>query len=280
MNDPLSGHHVLAGERLSKDSLTEVDLAPSVTLEVVGSVAVVRMERPAIDSSTRLRLIEVLDEVATDGSVAATVLTGTGRVFAAGQDLHEHRRALKLDATTATQTLQTEYRPLLVRLACHPKPVVAAVNGVCAGGGLGLALACDLRIASSTARFVPAFLDLRLAPDCGVSELLGRVIGWGRARQVLLTGEAVSPDDAKSWGLVSAVVPEDELMPKVMAVAGRFVDAAAAVRATRTLLDAAENRASLTDALAREQVAQAELARNPAHVVAVEDVSAALRRRR
>jgi 2-(1,2-epoxy-1,2-dihydrophenyl)acetyl-CoA isomerase len=251
----------------------------NLLVERVGRVAVVVLQRPAFTTGLRTDLSATLEELACQVEVDALVLTGTGAAFVAGQDLDEHAAALASDPTTATRSLETEYGPIITRLADYPKPTVAAVNGVCAGGGLGLALACDLRVASATARFVPAFLDIRLAPDCGVSLLLGRAIGCGRARQLLLSGRAFTAAEAYDWGMVSGVVDRDDLRSAALARAEQLASAGAVVAATKQLLRAAEESGSLAAALSREGTVQAALAAAPEHASAVEALRSLMRSR-
>jgi 2-(1,2-epoxy-1,2-dihydrophenyl)acetyl-CoA isomerase len=263
------------GELMSSTSAANATLV----VEQVGRVGLVTLLRPAFTRSLRADLRQALEALAGDGAVGAVVIIGTGRVFVAGQDLEEHAAALARDPSTATSSLATEYGPVVELLASYPKPVVAAVNGVCAGGALGLALACDVRIAGASARFVPAFLDILLAPDCGVSALLGRTVGWGRARELLLTGRSLSADQAWAWGMVGSVVDDEGLRAAALSTADRLATAAPVVAATRMLLSAAEQESSLSAALRREGSVQAELARAPEHAAAVEDMRSRLRLR-
>jgi len=263
------------GELMSSTSAA----SSTLLVEQVGRVGIVTLLRPAFTRSLRADLRQALEALAGDGAVGAAVIIGTGRVFIAGQDLEEHAAALARDPSTATSSLATEYGPIVELLARYPKPVVAAVNGVCAGGALGLALACDVRIAAASARFVPAFLDILLAPDCGVSALLGRTVGWARARELLLTGRSLSADQAWTWGIVGSVVDDETLRAAALTTADRLASAAPVVAATRMLLSAAEQESSLAAALRREGAVQAGLARAPEHAAAVEDVRSRLRPR-
>jgi 2-(1,2-epoxy-1,2-dihydrophenyl)acetyl-CoA isomerase len=232
----------------------------------------VALRRPAVTRALRLGLLQMLHDVAAREPIGAVVITGTARIFCAGQDLDEHAAALAERPQTATASLDSEYTPLIELLADYPKPVVAAVNGVCAGGGLGLALACDVRVAATSARFVPAFVGIGLAPDCGVSATLGRAVGWARAREILLANRTVTAEEALAWGLVGSVVPDDDIRRAAVELAGRLAGAHTAVRATKQLLAAAETDAGLTAALHREAAVQAGLAALPEHAAGVHAV--------
>src|SRR5882757_10901624 len=123
-----------------------------VLVDRIGPVATVTINRPdrrnALDTATKVALREALVEVGADSTVRAVVLTGAGSAFCVGQDLAEHAEVLSTDAAKAFETVDEHYRPIVVALTTMPKPVVAAVNGACVGAGLGLALACDLRVFS------------------------------------------------------------------------------------------------------------------------------------
>jgi 2-(1,2-epoxy-1,2-dihydrophenyl)acetyl-CoA isomerase len=234
-----------------------------------GAIATITMNRPALTRVTRRELMTAVHVASAEPSVRVIVLTGTGTVFCAGQDLAEHAEALERDPATAVDSLRDEYRPLIGAIAGAPKPVIAAVNGACAGGGLGLALACDLRIARDDARFTPAFAAIGLAPDCGVSATLARAVGGARAREILLLSRPFTGADALRWGLVSAAVDATAFAATVTETAEALTQApAAALAATRQLLDAAAE--SLDEALWREYEQQCELAQTHQHRRAVQ----------
>ena len=134
------------------------------------------------------------------------VLTGAGRAFCAGQDLAEHAATLDDDPATAFATIEEHYTPIVNVLTTMPKPVLAAINGTCVGAGLGLALACDLRIAAAGARLATAFTAIGLTCDSGLSATLVRAVGAARASELILLGEPFTVEQAAEWGLVSQVV--------------------------------------------------------------------------
>ncbi|ABK53608.1 Enoyl-CoA hydratase [Acidothermus cellulolyticus 11B] len=184
----------------------------SVAVERTGAVAVVvlagRDGTGTLDLATKAALRDTLRRVADDSAVRAVVLTGTGSVFCLGQDLHEHAAALADDATRAWDTLRNHFNPIATALATMPKPVIAAVNGTAAGAGMSLALACDLRVAAPAATFHVAFPGIGLSVDTGMSWFLPRLIGYGRAMELLLRPRPISAAAAAELGLVTAVAED------------------------------------------------------------------------
>jgi 2-(1,2-epoxy-1,2-dihydrophenyl)acetyl-CoA isomerase len=175
-------------------------------------VLLLTIDRPKANAFN-LELIHALQdafrEAASDSQVHVIVLTGAGRVFGAGQDIEE----LKAQGQTISfreHLLQT-YNPLILQIRQIEKPVIAAVNGACAGASLGVALACDLRIAADSAKFVVGFTGIGLAPDTGVSLLLPALIGLGRASEFTFSNQPISAENALAWGLVNRVVPLENL---------------------------------------------------------------------
>lgn len=175
-----------------------------------GAVATVTLNRPdklnALDRPTRWELITALREVADDDAVRAVVLTGRGRAFCVGQDL-----AAVEELEHADETVAGSYNPIAHTLAELPKPVVAAVNGPAVGAGLGLALACDLRLAAEDASFSCAFGKVGLVPDTGVTWHLVRELGYARAFALATLGRAFTAAEAKDYGLINRVLPADDL---------------------------------------------------------------------
>jgi 2-(1,2-epoxy-1,2-dihydrophenyl)acetyl-CoA isomerase len=164
------------------------------------------------------------------------VVTGAGRGFCVGQDLAELRD--RVGDTGAL--LRGNYHPNVVAIRALEKPVIAAVNGPAAGAGLSLACACDLRLAAESASFVPAFVAVGLVPDSGGSFFVTRLLGQARAFEWMTTNRKLSAADAKEWGLVSDVVPDEQLAPRVSEFAAAY--AAAPTRAigmTKRLFDRA-----------------------------------------
>ncbi len=190
-------------------------MAGPLRLERDGALAVITLDRPevlnAFDETLTSALTLAVDEVAGDTAVRAVVITGAGRGFSAGQDLLD--RFLKVVAGEDLQLgneLRRRYHPVIAKIREMRKPVVAAVNGVAAGAGLGVAVACDVRVAAASASFRAAWSRIGLVPDAGSAYFLPRLIGWGRAMDMILTGDPVSADEALRIGLVTRVWPDEE----------------------------------------------------------------------
>jgi 2-(1,2-epoxy-1,2-dihydrophenyl)acetyl-CoA isomerase len=154
---------------------------------------------------------EALSAVESDAGVRVLVLTGAGRGFCAGQDLSDRAVAPGGEATDLGDSIERNYRPLVLRLRSLEKPVICAVNGVAAGAGANLALACDIVLAAKSASFVQAFAKIGLVPDCGGSYFLPRLVGTARAMGLALLAEKLSAEQAAGWGLVWKCVEDAEL---------------------------------------------------------------------
>lgn len=155
-------------------------------------------------------LASALDEVARDATCRAVLLTGAGRGFSAGQDLADVPTAA--DGTPDLGgVVERHYNPLIRRLRALPKPVVCAVNGVAAGAGANIALACDVVLAARSAQFIQAFARIGLVPDSGGTYFLPRLVGDARARGLAMLGEPLTADQAAAWGLIWKVVDDARL---------------------------------------------------------------------
>ncbi|MDX6223515.1 MAG: 2-(1,2-epoxy,2-dihydrophenyl)acetyl-CoA isomerase, partial [Frankiales bacterium] len=178
-----------------------------------GAVATITLNRPAALNACTVELkqalLDALTAVRDDAGVRAVVLTGAGRGFCVGQDLHEHAELLA--AGRELTTVGDHCNPIAHALASMPKPVLAGVNGVAAGAGAAFAFACDFRLIADSATIRPAFAGVGLGPDTGTSWTLQRLVGYGRATALLMLGESISPEHALEMGLVNAVVPDDQL---------------------------------------------------------------------
>src|SRR5690348_16920950 len=150
-------------------------------------------------------LVSELEDISRDESVRAVVLTGNGRGFCVGQDLREHVGMIESGDPAPLSTVVQHYNPIVMSLTTMPKPVIAAVNGMAAGAGAGLAFACDFRLASVKAGFLIAFANVGLSLDSGVSWTLPRLIGSARATALCLLAEPVTAESALEMGLVNAV---------------------------------------------------------------------------
>ena len=223
-----------------------------------GAVLTITLNRPdvlnALNRSVHDGLNRALEQ-SRDASVRAVVITGAGRGFCVGQDLQEFAAG----AADVSDNLRSNYHRNVLAIRALEKPVIAAVNGPAAGAGLSLALACDVRIASDSASFVPAFINIGLVPDSGGTWLARRLLGFARAFEWLTTGRRLVAEEARTWGLVSEVVPAEELPHRAQEVAALF--AAMPTRAvwqTKRLLDRAET-STFEEQLELEATTQAEL---------------------
>ena len=189
----------------------------------------VALNRPdklnSINASMKQELRGVLESSGKDPSVRALLLTGTGRGFCAGQDLDDRSVSAESSPPDFGKSLRKDYNPLITMLATLPKPVVCAVNGVAAGAGANLALACDFVLAASSASFVQAFCRIGLVPDSGGTWLLPRLVGMARARALAMLGEALDASTAEQWGLIYKCVDDDKLAKESASLAQRLAQA-------------------------------------------------------
>jgi 2-(1,2-epoxy-1,2-dihydrophenyl)acetyl-CoA isomerase len=250
--------------------MSDTMTAGTVTRDDAGGVATLTLQRPRLSHALRRDLLAAVRDVAADESVRAVLLTGTGRAFCVGQDLAEHVESLRGDAATSLNVVVEEYNPLVLALAALRVPVVVAVNGACAGAGLGIALAGDLRIAAAGAKFTTAFTGIGLSSDSALAARLVHSVGGSRAAQLLLLPEPFPAETAEQWGLVHRVVPPEQVLPEARALAVRLAAGpTAAYRAVKTVLATAATD-SLEDTLALEARLQADLGRTTDHREAVE----------
>lgn len=182
-----------------------------VLTEVNQGVLKITLNRPKVNAFN-FELIAAVQaafkQAERDAQVRCVLLTGSGSVFSAGQDVVEFRQAGEV---AYRYHLQRTYNPLILQIRRLEKPVMAAINGAVSGAALGIALACDLRIAADNARFVVGFGGIGLAPDSAVSLLLPTLIGLGRASEFTFSNLPISAEQALAWGLVNRVVPAAEL---------------------------------------------------------------------
>jgi len=230
-----------------------------------GAVATVTLNRPdrlnALDRSTRWDLIGALRDVGADPAVRAVVLTGTGRAFCVGQDL-----AAVEELDHADETVAGSYNPIAQTIADMRKPVVAAVNGLAVGAGMGLALACDLRIAADTASFACAFGKVGLVPDTAVSWYLVRELGYARAFWLAVSGRSVPASEAHALGLLNEVVPAEELADRARDLAELLASGPAHALALTKRQFRAVTEVSFEAALAMEARHQGDAGGHPDHV--------------
>ena len=189
--------------------------AMTYSTSIRDGVAWLRMERPkafnAVNREMALGLQAALDEAETQDAVRAIVLTGEGKAFCAGQDLKE-----ATDPDTDLQAIVREhYNPLIRRLRKIEKPILAAVNGVAAGAGANLALACDIVVAKESASFIQAFSKIGLIPDSGGTFMLPRLIGWQKASALMMLGDKVAAEEAERLGMIYKVFSDTEFEESV-----------------------------------------------------------------
>ena len=186
-----------------------------------GAVLTITLNRPevynAFNTALHAGLQEALTEAA-DPAVRAVVITGAGKGFCAGQDIKEFQDI----SSSIRDALERTYHPNIRLIRSLEKPVIAAVNGAAAGAGLSLACACDIRVASDAATFVPGFVGIGLVPDSGGSWFVHRLLGFARAFEWMATNRRLSAQEALEWGLVSEVVPAEGFAGAVAESAARW----------------------------------------------------------
>lgn len=197
-----------------------------IVYELTDGVATIALNRPqALNALTNQALTELaaaLNLSDADPSCRVLILTGRGRGFCAGQDLKEHQA--HGGATDIGEHVARYYNPLVLKLYHFPKPTIAMVNGVAAGAGMSLALACDFRIASQAARFSQAFVKIGLVPDSGSSYFLPRLVGVARALEMAMLGDVMDAATALQWGLVHRLVEAEMLEKETMNWARRLAE--------------------------------------------------------
>jgi len=195
----------------------------TVLYESADGIATITLNRPqaynAFDRRMHAELASALKEAERDPAARCIVLTGAGKAFCSGQDL----RDLAPDESFGA-LVRERYNPLVLKLRAIPRPIVAAVNGVAAGAGMSLALACDFRVAVDTARFVAAFANVGLVPDTGMSYLLPRLIGYARALELCMLGGTLDAVTAHSYGMLNVVATSADFPGAVRQLAERLAN--------------------------------------------------------
>jgi enoyl-CoA hydratase len=251
----------------------------TLLLERRDGIAFVTVNRPdklnALNTIVIAELGRAIDEVVADGSVRGVILTGAGpKAFIAGADISELASQSPLEGKARSLAGQAVFR----RFEASRKPVLAAVNGFCLGGGCELAMACHIRIASATARFGQPEVKLGIGPGYGGTVRLPRLVGRGRALELLLTGEMIDADEARRIGLVNRVVPADQLLaeaetllrtilaqgPLAVAAVLEAVDAGFEMATPEALLLEANHFGLLSSTADMREGMQAFLAKRPA----------------
>jgi 2-(1,2-epoxy-1,2-dihydrophenyl)acetyl-CoA isomerase len=259
---------------------TATDLT-TITLAISDHVATISLNRPdvlnAFNDEVSTEFIATLKHLARDDDVRVVVITGVGRAFSSGQDLGDlEAKYVPGHVPTMATDLKKRYDPWVKLIRTMEKPVIAAVNGVAAGAGCSLALACDMRIASEHAKFIEVFVNVGLVPDSASTWTLPRLVGLGRAMELCMTGRPVKADEALAIGLVNQVVPADELESATAKMAARLSSLPGkALGLTKRLLNDSFER-TLPEQLKAEAFAQDTAGRTADHF---EGVTAFLQKR-
>ncbi|MEU0060878.1 enoyl-CoA hydratase-related protein [Streptomyces sp. NPDC006334] len=254
-------------------------MADTVLYEVSDGLATITLNRPeamnALNIATKVALRDAVRSAAEDDAVRAVLLTAAGdRAFCVGQDLKEHIGLLAADKETGSgQTMSTvreHYNPIVRAITEAPKPVVAAVNGVAAGAGFGFALAADYRIVADTAAFNTSFAGVALTADSGVSWTLPRVVGPGRATDLLLFPRTVKAQEAYDLGIANRVVPSAELRAEAESVARALAEGPTVAYAALKEAVAYGFSHSLAETLEKEDELQTRAGQSEDHTIAVQ----------
>ena len=215
--------------------------APKVKTEVKDRIGLITLSDPSTLNAAGLELMNELqaavDGFIDDDAVRAIVITGEGRGFCSGANLSGGSVAGRGGPPKGpNESLIKTYNPFVTALRRSPKPLIAAVNGVAAGVGVSLALACDLIVAAESAYFLLAFRRIGLVPDGGATWLLPRLIGKARAMELMLLGEKLPAATALEWGLINRCVPDAELLPKALELAAALASGPSSLGMTRNLV--------------------------------------------
>ena len=185
----------------------------SILTEEKNNVLVVTLNRPeklnCFNREMALQLISVLDEAENNNNIRAIIITGMGKAFCAGQDLSE---AIDPNGPGIKKIVGEHYNPIILKIRSIEKPIIGVINGVAAGAGANIALACDIIYASKSASFIQAFSKIGLIPDSGGTYTLPRLVGFNLASALMISGDKLSADDAKNFGIVYKVFDDENLM--------------------------------------------------------------------
>jgi 2-(1,2-epoxy-1,2-dihydrophenyl)acetyl-CoA isomerase len=234
----------------------------SILCEQSDSVLTITLNRPdklnALTDAMLQELQSAFAKAAGDKSTRCVLLTGAGKGFCPGQDLGNVQEMSRGGKPDYGEHIRKNYNPLILAMTRLPKPIVAAINGVAAGAGMSLAMACDVRIASDRASFLQAFINIGLVSDSGSTWFLPRLVGRQRAMDLMLSGRKLSSAEALDWGLVNQVVGAEQLMEEATKTAARYASAPTfAIGQLKRNLDFSESH-GLEETLALEAKSQAE----------------------
>ncbi|MBT4584551.1 MAG: 2-(1,2-epoxy-1,2-dihydrophenyl)acetyl-CoA isomerase [Phycisphaerae bacterium] len=250
--------------------MTSATTFETISISSIDGVCTITMQRPdvlnAFDNTLTTELAKALKDASRNEEVRVVIITGNGRAFSSGQDLADLKaKYVPGYEPHLSGDLKKRYDPIVRTIHNMEKPVIASVNGVAAGAGCSLALACDMRIASEHASFIEVFINVGLIPDSGSTWTLPRLIGFGRAMELCCTGRPVKAEEALAIGLVNQVVPVEELEDATQKLATRLASLPAkAISLTKRLLNQSfEN--DFTEQLNQEAFAQETAGRTDDH---------------
>lgn len=251
----------------------------SVEFRKEGDIALITLNRPdrfnAIEATLSSGMAEALERAGREGR--AVVITGAGKAFCAGADLAHLQSEYETGGPDLARHLENFFHPVVHAIVECSVPTVAAINGVAAGAGLGLALACDIRVMAQSAFLTSAFTAIGLAPDSGTTWWLPQMLGVSKAIELAMTNRRVGAEEAHALGLSAHTVPDDELLDKALELAGSLADLVPDSLVTTRHLIRKAAASSLDDALTAEQAAQGRLGKTPEHA---EGVAAFLEKRK
>jgi 2-(1,2-epoxy-1,2-dihydrophenyl)acetyl-CoA isomerase len=224
-------------------NMTTATTFETIDVTLVGNVCTITLQRAdvlnAFNNTLTTELAKALKDASRNKEARVVVITGSGRAFSSGQDLADLKsKYVPGHEPHLGEDLKKRYDPIVKLIHTMEKPVIASVNGVAAGAGCSLALACDMRIASEHASFIEVFVNVGLVPDSGSTWTLPRLVGFGRAMELCITGRPVKAEEALAIGLVNQVVPADELEEATNKLATRLASLPAkSISLTKRLLN-------------------------------------------
>lgn len=195
----------------------------TILLEIEQGVALLTLNRPgslnSFNADMHAEMRSAISQIKKNPEVRALLITGAGRGFCAGQDLSDRNVAPGAEVPDLGESIEKRYNPLLRSLRDLPMPVICAVNGVAAGAGANIALACDITLAARSASFIQAFCKIGLIPDSGGTWSLPRLVGMARAKALAMLGDKISAEQAAAWGMIWQCVDDEQLMDEALKLA-------------------------------------------------------------
>jgi 2-(1,2-epoxy-1,2-dihydrophenyl)acetyl-CoA isomerase len=190
--------------------MKETKFFETIKFEIKEQTAIITLNRPevynALNVSGKLEIIEAIKEANKDSQVRSIILTGEGKAFCSGQDLNDRTVDATKGPVDIGHTLETEWNPLIEAIRASDKPIIGAIQGVCAGAGLSVALACDIKLSNPGVRFIAGFTQIGLAPDAGMSFMLVREMGYSKAMEFALLGKPLLSEQMERYNLINKVV--------------------------------------------------------------------------